>query len=252
MNTIAITNNKGGVGKTTTTLNLGAALVQLGYRVLLIDMDSQANLSSCFGLYTHTAQNVASFMLKEWDFGQVVVAKNGMDILPASTNQYEAEMKLSMKPNRESILKKRLEGITELYDYILIDCPPSLDLMTKNAIFAADFFIVPIEPTTFSYQGLGNLIENVNDFNDDGASIRLMGILIIKYHPNMRNALKHNIVDKLRSQLQANVFDTYIRMDSSLDKAQLDHASIFGYDPTANAATDYLSATKEILNKIKI
>lgn len=250
MKTIAITNNKGGVGKTTTTLSLGAALVQLGYRVLLIDMDSQANLSYCFGVYTNTKVNVAAFMLKECAFADVVARRHGLDIISASIIQHDAEMKLSMKPNRESILKKRLEGIADQYDFVLIDCPPSLELMTKNAIFAADYFIVPLEPTTFSYQGLGSLIENINNFNDDGANIRLLGIIILKYHPNMRNALKHTIVDRLKEELHVNVFDTYIRVDSNLDKAQLDRTSIYQYDPKSNAAIDYMAITKEILNKI--
>lgn len=247
---IAITNNKGGVGKTTTALNIAGALAMLGYKVLLIDLDSQTNLSSCFGVEPAPSHHIGSFVLKESTFEQTLVTHNGIDILPSSVQLNASEEKLANKARRDDKLRQAIDTIPTQYDFILIDCPPNLGLLTTNAIFAAQYYITPIEAGTFSYQGIGKLIDRINDLNDDGASIRLLGILIIKYHQNLRGAMKKGIITAIRNNLGSQVFEHYVRIDANIDKAQLSQQTIFQFAPDSNAATDYLNITHELINRL--
>lgn len=247
---IAITNNKGGVGKTTSTLNIGGALSMLGKKVLLIDLDTQANLSSCFGLTTSQENHVGNFILKEVEFKDVVVKGDEMDLIPSSKFLIESEEKIASKTRREDMLKFRLNSIKEQYDYVIIDCPPNLGLLTINAVFASDYYIAPIEAGTFSYLGIGELINKMNELNEFGAGIKLLGIMIIKYHEKMRDTMKKTIISSIKESLGVNVFMNYIRVDGNLDKSQLKKMSIFKYSPTSNAATDYHNITNEILGKL--
>ena len=217
---------------------------------MLIDLDSQANLSSCFGVDSKEIKHAGSFILKEQEFDDVVVSKNGIDLIPSSSTLLESEERLATKPRREDYLKNRLASIKNNYDFVLIDCPPNLGLLTQNAIFSSDYYITPIEAGTFSYNGVGKLIEKMNELNEYGAGIKLLGIVVIKYHEKMRDTLKKTIVQSIKTSLGSNVFETYIRVDGNLDKAQLQKKSIFDFAETSNGTIDYMNLTTEILEKI--
>ncbi|PAC26311.1 ParA family protein [Flectobacillus sp. BAB-3569] len=247
---IAITNNKGGVGKTTSVLNIGGALAKLGHKVLLIDLDSQCNLSGCFNFEEYPQNHVGKFILKEATFEECVISKNGIDIIPSTSNLMEWEEKLSNKPRRDDMLKIRLATVVNKYDFILIDCPPNLGLLVTNAIFAAQYYLTPVEAGTFSYQGIGKLINKMNELNEYGADISLLGVLIIKYHQNIRGVMKKEIINSIRNSLGESVLKNYIRIDSNIDKAQLEQQTIFEYSPESNGAKDYLNVTLEILEKL--
>ena len=254
---IAITNNKGGVGKTTTTLNLGAALVQLGQKTLLIDLDPQANLTTSFGVDEKTPSHIGSFLLGEKAWGDIIVKKQvlagvGFDLLPSSNYLLESEEKLSLRPMREGILSKKLSPHTKDYDFILIDCPPSLGLLTNNALFASDDFIVPIQAEFFAYKGITNLINHILQLNQEsGAEINFLGILLVKYNENMKERLLQGIAQKVREGSQGDkVFQSSIKQDKNLKESPLAGQDVFEYAPESNGAKDYLSLAKEILAQI--
>lgn len=247
---ITITNNKGGVGKTSSTLNIGAALARLGHKVLLIDLDAQTNLSSCFGVDSRPNHHIGTFMLKESTQNDCIVQAHGMSLIPASVDLPEYENKIQNKPRREDILAQRLAPVKGSFDYILMDCPPNLGTFTTNSIFASDYFITPMEASTFAYKGIAVLMERMNEYYESGAEIQFLGLLIIKYHENARGAQKKNIVQGVREQLGDAVFVNYIRTDSNVDKSQLDLKPVFELDPNCNAAIDYMNVTKEIISKL--
>lgn len=252
---IAITNNKGGVGKTTTTLNLGAALVKLGQKTLLIDLDPQANLTTSFGVDEKNQSHIGSFLLGEKNWVDILVQKQEgvlFDLLPSSNHLLESEEKLSLRPMREGILSKKLSSHKKEYDFILIDCPPSLGLLTNNALFASDDFIVPIQAEFFAYKGITNLINHILTLNQEsGAEINFLGILLVKYNENMKERLVQGIAQKVREGSQGDkVFKSSIKQDKNLKESPLAGQDIFEYAPESNGAKDYLSLAKEILAQI--
>jgi chromosome partitioning protein len=254
---IAITNNKGGVGKTTTTLNLGAALVKLGHKTLLIDLDPQANLTTSFGVDEKNQSHIGSFLLGEKDWKDIIVKKQELegvsfDLLPSSNHLLESEEKLSLRPMREGILSKKLNSHKKDYDFILIDCPPSLGLLTNNALFASDDFIVPIQAEFFAYKGITNLINHILTLNQEsGAEINFLGILLVKYNENMKERLLQGIAQKVREGSQGDkVFQSSIKQDKNLKESPLAGQDIFSYAPESNGAKDYLLLAKEILSQI--
>lgn len=254
---ISITNNKGGVGKTTTTLNLGAALVKLGHKTLLIDLDPQANLTTSFGVDEKNQSHIGSFLLGEKDWRDIIVKKQELaevafDLLPSSNHLLESEEKLSLRPMREGILSKKLSSHKKDYDFILIDCPPSLGLLTNNALFASDDFIVPIQAEFFAYKGITNLINHILMLNQEsGAEINFLGILLVKYNENMKERLLQGIAQKVREGSQGDkVFQSSIKQDKNLKESPLAGQDIFEYAPESNGAKDYLSLAQEILAQI--
>ena len=247
---IAITNNKGGVGKTTTTLNLGAALVKLGQKTLLIDLDPQANLTTSFGVDEKNHNHIGSFLLGEKNWVDILVQKQEgvlFDLLPSSNHLLESEEKLSLRPMREGILSKKLSSHKKEYDFILIDCPPSLGLLTNNALFASDDFIVPIQAEFFAYKGITNLINHILTLNKIDAVTNQK----CKYNENMKERLVQGIAQKVREGSQGDkVFKSSIKQDKNLKESPLAGQDIFEYAPESNGAKDYLSLAKEILAQI--
>ena len=250
-NIIAITNNKGGVGKTTSALNIGAGLAKLNKKVLLIDLDSQANLSSCFGVDIDNQNNVGNYMMGEGAFDKFVQKEGNLHLLPSSKFLRETEEKLASKPKRDEILKKKLKEIKSNYDFIIIDCPPSLGLLTNNALYAADYYLAPIEAGVFSYNGISNLIHHINELNEEyDAEVKLLGVLIVKFHENKRGTLKKGIVARVKENMEDDVFKTYIREDIKLIESPLHYKNIFEYAPESKGAEDYLNVCKEIIGKL--
>jgi chromosome partitioning protein len=252
---ISITNNKGGVGKTTTALNLGAALVKLGKKTLLIDLDPQANLTTSFGVDEKNQSHIGHFLLGEKDWQEILIQKQeshgvAFDLLPSSNYLLESEEKLSLRPMREGILSKKLSTLKKDYDFILIDCPPSLGLLTNNALFASDDFIVPIQAEFFAYKGITNLINHILMLSQE-SEINFLGILLVKYNENMKERLLQGIAQKIREGSQGDkVFQSSIKQDKNLKESPLAGQDVFEYAPESNGAKDYLSLAKEILVQI--
>ncbi|MDJ1472342.1 ParA family protein [Cytophagaceae bacterium DM2B3-1] len=254
MRTIAVANMKGGVGKTTTTLNVGAALRDLGKKVLLIDADPQANLTISFRLETSFSENnLASLLLGLHSLKEVVVPALGMDLIPAHPIMDSVISTLNEKSLRELLLYKALKPIREanVYDYILIDCGPNLGIYTKNAMSTATDLLVPYQTAYFSYVGISTLDEYLTKIQQEvNENIELLGIVIIQYNAKERNNTKKGFADAIRdSALGEKVFSTYIRTCTALGDSPMKGQSIFEYDGNCNGAVDYLSLTKEILTR---
>ncbi len=244
--TISISNHKGGVGKTTSTINIGAALHQLGKKVLLVDLDPQANLSQSLGIIDVEHDIYESLSkkskLKPYSY------KEGFDLIPSCLNLSGAEIELSSSIGREYILKKLIDEIKDNYDYILIDCPPSLGLLAINAFAAADEILIPAQAEFLSTQGLTKLIEVIGEIRCDlNKNLKVAGIIITQY--DSRKNLNKEVVDFIDSEFKNEVFNTKIRNNIALAEAPAMSMDIFSYNPKSNGTSDYMELTKEILKR---
>jgi len=248
---IAITNNKGGIGKTTTALNIAAGLARAGKKVLLADLDSQANLTSCFGLDEQNNENVGSVMEGSLSLDKVIQNHGELDLIPASTEMKTLEQRLAGKTLVELILKRKLDKVKSKYDFIILDCPPSLGLMTNSALYAADYYLIPVQAEFFSYKGINKMIEHVDQLRDDtDIEVQLLGILLVKYNEKQRGSLKESIADKIREGRSDALFTTAIRQNKDLIESPVFKKSVYEYAPESAGATDYAALVEEILDRI--
>lgn len=241
---ISIINHKGGVGKTTTTANLGGALTQKGYRVLLVDLDGQANLTMSLGLSSDLDETIYSSM----KFGKsfpVYKNKEGLEIVPSCLDLSAIETELMNEPVRELLLKSLLENIRDRYDYILIDCPPSLSLLSLNALTASDGIIIPVQAQYLAMRGMDKLVNIINKVKSRiNPSLSIYGILITMY--DGRTNLNKSISEIVEETFHGKVFTTYIRNNISLAEAQANGKDIFHYDSKCNGAIDYMNLCNEL------
>lgn len=245
MSVISIANHKGGVGKTTTTINLAAGLSRIGYKVLLLDMDPQANASFALGLkkQEQTIYQVLDF--KEDLMGKVQ-ALDGLDIVPSSVHL--ASFEKNTEVGKEFILMEALEEAKEAYDYILIDCPPSLGSLTISALAASDFVLVALQPETLALQGMSDFIRILRTVKTRmNKFLELLGIVITQY--DSRKVLHREIADIAAERYGDAIFQTYIRGNVALAEAQSLGQHIFTYDEMCNGAEDYLALTKEVVQR---
>ncbi|MCC9138854.1 ParA family protein [Pontibacter silvestris] len=245
---ITIAQNKGGVGKSTTAANLGAGLARQGKKVLLIDMDAQANLSTCFTYEAkfHIGQVLTGAV--SVDEATLSVGKN-LDLIPSVKTLLEFEEAISGKPRREDILRKAIKKyVTGRYDYVLIDTPPHLGLMTYNALYASDYYIMPMQSEFFSYDGIDTLIGHCNNISED-TGLELGGIVLTRYNEKKRGLALQAIANAIKSDPDYKTFRTYIRENNKLFEAQLKHKDIFAYDPESNGAEDYHKLTLELIER---
>lgn len=248
---IAIANQKGGVGKTTTTVNLAASLGVLEKKVLLIDADPQANASSGLGIDVDTLEIGTYQVLEHTASAQDAIQKTSspnVDIIPAHIDLVAIEIELVDKEQREYMLQKALGDLTTEYDYILIDCAPSLGLITLNSLVAANSVIIPIQCEYFALEGLGKLLNTIKSIqNIHNANLDIEGLLLTMFDSRLR--LSNQVVEEVRKHFSSMVFDTIIRRNTRLGEAPSYGESIIAYDATSKGAVNYLSLANEIIKK---
>ncbi|WP_274474369.1 ParA family protein [Mangrovimonas aestuarii] len=248
---IAIANQKGGVGKTTTSVNLAASLGVLEKKVLLIDADPQANATSGLGIDVETVEIGTYQLLEHTHTVQDAITSTdtpNLDLVPAHIDLVAIEIELVDKDSREYMLKKALESVKDNYDYILIDCAPSLGLLTLNALTAADAVIIPIQCEYFALEGLGKLLNTVKSVQKiHNPELDIEGLLLTMYDSRLR--LSNQVVEEVQKHFNDMVFQTIIQRNVRLSEAPSYGESIINYDAASKGATNYLSLAKEIITK---
>lgn len=248
MRKIAFTNQKGGVGKTTTTVNTGAGLANLGYRVLLVDMDPQANLTYSVKLNSNRIdKNIYHLLRGDVGVTDIIMKHKQFDILPSSIELSGAEMELVNIPAREMLLKDALQEVSGRYDFVLIDCPPNLGVLTLNAFTAADELVIVLQSEYLALHGLSKLMDVIQVVQRRlNKNLKVEGILCTLY--DNRKNLNREVVGHIRDYFGAKVFNTVIRDNVALAEAPSHHKTIFEYDGESNGAIDYQMFAKEIRN----
>lgn len=247
---IAIANQKGGVGKTTTTINLCGCLGVLEYRTLIVDADPQANATSGVGLDPKNTRNIYDCLINDVDPSELIIKTDNpnLDILPSHIDLVGAELEMINLPNREYMLKFALEKIRDKYDFIIIDCSPSLGLITVNALTAADSVIVPVQCEYFALEGLGKLLNTIKIVQGRlNTSLEIEGILLTMYDTRLR--LANQVVEEVKMHFQEIVFDTVIHRNTKLGEAPSYGETIIMHDAVSKGAINYLNLTRELLQK---
>ncbi|EAR12476.1 SpoOJ regulator protein [Polaribacter irgensii 23-P] len=248
---IAIANQKGGVGKTTTSISLAASLGVLEKKILLIDADPQANATSGLGLDVNAVEGGTYHVLEHTLSARKAIVKTAspnVDIIPAHIDLVAIEIELVDKQEREYMLKKALAEVKDDYDYILIDCAPSLGLITLNSLVAADAVIIPIQCEYFALEGLGKLLNTIKSIQKiHNPTLEIEGLLLTMFDSRLR--LSNQVVDEVRKHFSSMVFDTIIRRNIRLGEAPSYGESIITYDATSKGAVNYLNLAQELLQK---
>ena len=241
---ISISNHKGGVGKTTSAINIGAGLNRLGKKVLLIDLDPQANLSQSLGLINQD-KNIYGAIRGEYKLQPVEVLK-GLDVIPSTLDLSGAEVELSGEAGREYILKELIDPIKKHYDYVIIDSPPSLGLLTINSFTASDEIYIPLQAQYLAIQGLTKLVEVIDKIKKRlNKGLKIGGVFITQY--DSRKKLNRDVVDTIKGHFKNDVFKTMIRDNVALAEAPTQGTDIFRYQIKSKGAEDYLALCKEII-----
>jgi chromosome partitioning protein len=245
---ISIINHKGGVGKTTSTANLGAGLHLLGKKILLIDLDPQANLTINMGVNPHEMDSSACGNIYGALHGKyplpIVKCANGVDLVCSTLDLSVAEMELVNEPARESILKRLIDREKFLYDFILIDCPPSLGFLTLNALTASQSVIIPVELANFSLVGMKKLFEIMEKVRER-INPELDGYRILVTRTDKRQSVHKELSEYLAKEFAGRIFKTEIRSNVKILESQIEHTDIFTFDDTSKAATDYMRLCQE-------
>jgi chromosome partitioning protein len=251
---IAMVNNKGGVGKTTCTLNIAAGLARRNHRVLIVDLDPQANASLVLlGAKLFELPHSIYDILLEHDrhVREIVVPTsiNGLDLVPSQTSLANAELNLAAIRGRERVLGRSMARGLEEYHYILIDCPPSLGLLTINALLAADEVHIPIAMTYLALEGVGQVMDAIEAVKRelDHPTLAITGVIPTFF--DGRTRLSREILQSIRDHFGEVVFATAIRKNVKLDEAQSHHQSIFDYDPRSAGALEYESLVEEVIQR---
>jgi chromosome partitioning protein len=250
---IAIANQKGGVGKTTTAINLSACLGILEKKILIIDCDPQANASSGVGVIPEESEySIYDCIVNDIDPNLAVVATNtpNLSIIPSNINLVGAELELINRPQREFVLRHVLDKIKDKFDYIFIDCLPSLGLVTVNALTAADSVLIPVQCEFFSLEGLGKLKNTINLVKKQlNPALEIEGIVLSMYDPRLR--LANIVLNEVRTHSKDFVFETVIHRSARLAEAPNMHLPVILYDAASKGSVNFLNLSKEFLIKNK-
>ena len=245
---IAVLNHKGGVGKSTTAVSLAAALQLSKKNVLAIDMDGQANLTEALGLSIEEEQTVYGAMCGQYTL-PLVKLHNGITVSPSCLDLSAAELELISEPGRELILKGLITKAIakEHFDYIIIDCPPSLGLLTLNALTAADYIIIPVQAQYLAMRGMAKLMDIIRIVQERlNSNLKVGGIVITQF--DRRKTLNRSVREIVNDSFHEKVFKTVIRDNVALAEAPINGKTIFEYNPKSNGARDYMTLAKEVIN----
>lgn len=249
---IAIANQKGGVGKTTTAINLSAALACAGKRVLLVDLDPQANSSLTFLAHDEFDLTVYEFLTDTRTSSADVIRPTrlpGLDILPSRISLAKFESKLIGEFDAPFRLKDKMDGIGETYEYVVIDTPPTLGLITVNALVASDYLIVPIQPSYFALEGTDDLLDTVEKVRSrPNPNLKVLGVLITLL--DKRTTLAKDIHEQIKGVFGEKVFDTVISKSVRLEESPAYKESIFTFAPTSSGAIEYAKLCEEVMSRV--
>ena len=247
---ISVGNQKGGVGKTTTTVNLGAALAQLGKKVLIIDSDSQGNATSGLGVERgQVKKSLYEIVVEQEPLENCILptANENLDIVPSTISLAAAELELVNVKNREERLKEAIAPVKDKYDYILVDCPPSLGQLSINAFTASDTILIPVQAEYYALEGLSQLLNTIRlvqrSYNRE---FRIEGVLITML--DARTNLGYEVVEEVRKYFQEKVYKTIISRNIRLSEAPSYGQSVLDYDPRSRGAEMYLDLAKEVIS----